>query len=143
MRPSVAFSICLPAARAGVDSIEHGTMLDEEGARLIYIVPRSFVDNILPLTIEPQPAKVHRVFVGRLELLTNATQNAIETAAAARDKATLAKYGRFLAPMIETILRERPDAVDSAHLKQAWMKIYRTYLAHNSLQNIREKRPVL
>ena len=103
----------------------------EEGARLIYIVPRSFVDNILPLTIEPQPAKVHRVFVGRLELLTNATQNAIETAAAARDKATLAKYGRFLAPMIETILRKKSNPIDTVCLNEALISIYDLYLNGN------------
>src|SRR5712671_6272692 len=38
----------------------------EEGSRLIYIVPRSFVDKILSLSIDPQPAATHRVFVGRL-----------------------------------------------------------------------------
>jgi hypothetical protein len=103
----------------------------EEGARLIYVVPQSFVDNILPLTIEPQPAKVRRVFVGRLELLTNATQNAIETAAAARDKTTLAKYGRFLAPMIETILRKKSDPLDSVYLNEALIQIYNTYLRVN------------
>ena len=103
----------------------------EEGARLIYIVPRSFVDNILPLTIEPQPAKVHRVFVGRLELLTNATQNAIETAAAARDKATLAKYGRFLAPMIETILRKKSNPIYTVYLNEALISIYDKYLSGN------------
>ena len=75
----------------------------EEGSRLIYIVPNSFVEKILPLSIEPQPATVHRVFVGRMELLTPATQNAIETAVATHDQLTLAKYGRFLAPMIESI----------------------------------------
>ena len=48
----------------------------EEGSRLIYIVPRSFVDKILPLTIEPEPANIQRVFVGRMELLTPATQSA-------------------------------------------------------------------
>jgi hypothetical protein len=78
----------------------------EEGSRLIYIVPNSFVGQILPLSIEPQPATVHRVFVGRMELLTPATQNAIETAAGTQDKAALSKYGRFLAPMIEMILHK-------------------------------------
>ena len=90
----------------------------EEGSRLIYIVPNSFVEKILPLSIEPQPATVHRVFVGRTELLTAATQNAIETAAATQDKTTLAKYGRFLAPMIEMILRKNPNSVHSAELGQ-------------------------
>src|SRR5258708_37506749 len=69
----------------------------EEGSRLIYIVPRAFVDKILPLTIEPQPAGIERVFVGRMELVTPATRRAIETAIVSHDDAELAKYGRFLA----------------------------------------------
>ncbi len=106
----------------------------EEGSRLIYIVPRSFVDKTLPLTIEPQPADVQRVFVGRMELLTPTTQNAIETAAAAHDKATLAKYGRFLAPMIEEMLRKNPDSTYKDNLSAALEYIYRTYLTQNTLR---------
>jgi hypothetical protein len=103
----------------------------EEGSRLIYIVPNSFVEKILPLSIEPQPATVHRVFVGRMELLTPATQNAIETAAATQDQAALAKYGRFLAPMIEMILRKNPNSVHSAELGQELNGIYRSYVAQS------------
>jgi hypothetical protein len=105
----------------------------EEGSRLIYIVPRSFVDKILPLTIEPQPAKIERVFVGRMELLTPATQQAIETAAASRDKASLEKYGRFLAPMIEEMLRKNPKSGYKDDLSAALGYVYRTYLAQNTL----------
>ncbi len=103
----------------------------EEGSRLIYIVPNSFVEKILPLTIEPQPAAIHRVFVGRTELLTLATQNAIETAAATHDKAALAKYGRFAAPMIEMILRKNPNSAHFAELSQELGGIYRSYVAQN------------
>ena len=103
----------------------------EEGSRLIYIVPRPFVDQILPLAIEPQPAKMERVFVGRMELLTPATQQAIETAAAARDKTVLEKYGRFLAPMIEEMLRKNPDSAYKDDLSAALEYIYRTYLTQN------------
>jgi hypothetical protein len=103
----------------------------EEGSRLIYIVPRSFVDKILPLTIEPEPANIQRVFVGRMELLTPATQNAIETAAATQEKAALAMYGRFLAPMIEMILRKDPNSVHSAELSHILTGIYRSYVAQN------------
>jgi hypothetical protein len=39
-----------------------------EGMRLLYIVPRAAVDAILPLDIEPRPAQVVRVFVGRLDI---------------------------------------------------------------------------
>jgi len=100
----------------------------EEGSRLIYIVPDSFVENILPLSVEPQPATIHRVFVGRMELLTAATQNAIETAAATHDKVTLAKYGRFLTPMIEMLLRKNPNSIQSADLSEELNGIYRSYL---------------
>jgi hypothetical protein len=106
----------------------------EEGSRLIYIVPNSFVEKILPLSIEPQPATVQRVFVGRMELLTSATQNAIETAAAANDKTTLAKYGRFLAPMIEEMLRKNPDGPYKDDLAAALQYTYRPYLAQNILR---------
>ena len=106
----------------------------EEGSRLIYIVPNSFVENILPLSIEPQPATVHRVFVGRMELLTPATQNAVETAVSSHDDLTLAKYGRFLAPMIEEMLRKDPDSRYKDDLSAALEYNYRTYLARNVLR---------
>src|SRR5258708_13335725 len=103
----------------------------EEGSRLIYIVPRTFVDKILPLTIEPAPAKIERVFVGRIELLTPVTQKAIETAAAAHDQATLAKYARFLAPMIEAILRKSPESPQARDLGETLIHTYNSSLAHN------------
>ncbi|MGB9465442.1 MAG: hypothetical protein WBR10_10035, partial [Candidatus Acidiferrum sp.] len=61
----------------------------EEGSRLLYIVPRQFVDSVLPLSISPAPAKTVRVFVGRLELVTPATQRAVEQALATHDQTTL------------------------------------------------------
>jgi hypothetical protein len=101
----------------------------EEGSRLIYIVPNSFVDKILPLSIEPRPAANHRLFVGRLELLTPATQNAIETAAVTHDNAILSKYGRFAAPMIEMILHRNPSSIHSAELNDELTGIYRSFFA--------------
>lgn len=76
----------------------------EEGSRLIYIVPAAFVNGILPLSIHPSPAQIARVFVGRLELVTPETKNAVKTAFAANDKPTLEKYARFLEPILQTVL---------------------------------------
>jgi hypothetical protein len=73
----------------------------EEGSRLIYIVPRGFIDNILPLTMNPVPEQFVRVFVGRLEIVTPATARAVEAAIAAKDEATLNKYERFLEPILQ------------------------------------------
>jgi hypothetical protein len=52
----------------------------EEGARLFYILPRQSVDTILPLSIQPTPTTTVRVFVGRLELVTPATERDVEFA---------------------------------------------------------------
>ncbi len=106
----------------------------EEGARLIYVVPRTFVDGILPLTIQPAPSNIQRVFVGRMELLTPATEKAIETAAATHDQATLAKYGRFLAPMIEAILRKSPESRRAKELGETLIDTYNSYIAQNQLR---------
>jgi len=71
----------------------------EEGSRLIYIVPRGFVDKILPLTINPEPEQIVRVFVGRFEIVTSTTARAVETALASKDNMSLHKYERFLEPI--------------------------------------------
>ena len=71
----------------------------EEGTRLFYIVPPRDIDSILPLDIQPAPAQVARVFVGRMEIITPAIQEEIQQAVAKNDRATLEKYGRFLEPI--------------------------------------------
>jgi hypothetical protein len=78
----------------------------EEGSRLIYVVPGGFIDKVLPLTIDPVPGQIVRVFVGRLEIVTPATAVAVRTALAAKDEATLDKYGRFLGPILGTLEQE-------------------------------------
>jgi hypothetical protein len=71
-------------------------------------VPLSFVNGVLPLTIHPAPAEIARVFVGRLELITPATERAVETALAAHNPRTIEKYGRFLEPILDELKRESP-----------------------------------
>jgi len=88
----------------------------EEGSRLFYIVPRSFVDTILPLTINPAPGRTVRVFVGRIELVTPATQNALEAALVADDHAAVMRYYRFMEPFLK-IIGER-DPAKGKHLTE-------------------------
>jgi hypothetical protein len=84
----------------------------EEGLRLFYIMPRKTTDAILPLAIEPQPASIVRVLVGRTELITpdaernvstqllklNDPSRAVRTAA----RKQIDRYGRF----VESILTQ-------------------------------------
>ncbi|HEV3027837.1 MAG TPA: hypothetical protein VG457_09710, partial [Planctomycetota bacterium] len=48
----------------------------EDGLRVFYLVPVGVVDAVLPLTIDPKPAKLVRVFVGRVELITTELEKA-------------------------------------------------------------------
>lgn len=78
----------------------------EEGSRLIYIVPRRFINNVVPLTLNPEPGQVVRVFVGRLEIVTPATVRAVRAAVASNDAAILSKYARFLEPILQIAKQE-------------------------------------
>ena len=73
----------------------------EEGTRVFYIVPARAVDTILPLGIEPAPAQISRVFVGRMELVTPAIEADVRQAIATNDRHRLEKYGRFLEPIAD------------------------------------------
>jgi hypothetical protein len=75
----------------------------EDGSRLFYIVPRAFVDSVLPLSIQPSPGQLTRVFVGRVELLTSTTQESVEAALLSHDYGTLQKQGRFLESIVELL----------------------------------------
>jgi hypothetical protein len=90
----------------------------EEGFRLIYIVPRRFLDSVLPLRITPAPATTTRVFVGRLELVTPATERAVESAFASNDQVTLAKYYRFLEPILSTMIQKSTNPARAEQLSR-------------------------
>jgi hypothetical protein len=96
----------------------------EEGSRLFYIVPRSFVDSVLPLSIHPKPDQLTRVFVGRIELVTPATEETVEAALLSNDHETLQKYDRFLEPIVEIMILRYPDPARADHLRLALSNYY-------------------
>jgi hypothetical protein len=105
----------------------------EEGSRLLCIVPRQFVDGVLPLTITPAPAQTVRVFVGRLELVTPATQRAVEQALATQDQSTLARYGRFLVPILENMIAGEKNSGRKAQLSEYLNNVYSAQVTQNTL----------
>ena len=78
----------------------------EPGTRLIYIVPTSFVDAILPLDVRPRPSKIARVFVGRIELLPDVKLASVKDALLRRDEAALNAHGRLLWPAVQRVLAD-------------------------------------
>ena len=93
----------------------------EEGTRLFYIVPRHTIDAVVPLNIEPAPAQLERVFVGRMEVITPAMEEIVRQAIAKNDRATLEKYGRFLEPIAKRIGARSAllDSIYSSYLRGA------------------------
>lgn len=55
----------------------------EEGTRLLYMVPESITNDVLPLSVDPAPSEMVRVLVGRMELMTTEAEERMETAVAA------------------------------------------------------------
>jgi len=100
----------------------------EEGTRVLYLLPRTWTDRILPLEISPRPDNVVRVMVGRAELLTPSLERALQkqivafgrgdTAAKQQAAANARKLGgRFVAPAIQKMLAGSRDA---AFQQDAW-----------------------
>jgi hypothetical protein len=90
----------------------------EEGMRVFYLIPRTSVDEALPLTIEPAPSKLERVFVGRVEMLSPSMRRMIESGT---DSNALVKLGRFLNVFAPQVMR-RPGTYSPA-LREAIGKV--------------------
>lgn len=99
----------------------------EEGIRVFYILPRKRTDEVLPLAIEPAPAEVVRVFVGRFELITPEREASIRDevgrladpspAVRAAAQAAIRREGRFAEPVLRRALAEQPDAWVRGHIE--------------------------
>jgi hypothetical protein len=89
----------------------------EEGVRVFYVLSPADVDAILPLTIDPAPVQVARVFVGRMEVITPALAQSVRTSIAANDAAALARHARFLGPIAERLIATGASDAESARIK--------------------------
>jgi hypothetical protein len=104
----------------------------EEGSRLLYVVPTALVDGVLPLSINPAPAQTVRVFVGRLEIVTPATEKAVQRALVTHDSATLKMFGRFLEPILESMIQKEANPARVQQFHQALNSYYGSEIAQNA-----------
>lgn len=94
---------------------------EEQGLRVLYTLPRSWTDQILPLTIEPKPRDVVRVMVGRAEVITptmewellkqivHYSDNNTEIKAQAVEDLTKLGLGRFTEPAVRRVTSHYPS----------------------------------
>lgn len=68
-RELIAAGLYPREAKAMVKTWDHA-WFREEGTRLLYVLPRTRTDELLPLKVSPQPTELVRVIVGRHDFLT-------------------------------------------------------------------------
>jgi len=99
---------------------------EEDGLRVLYVLPRAWTDRILPLKLEPAPRQLIRVMVGRAEILPDSLEERLSTDLAKSQAGDLAaqkdaaaefkKLGRFAEPALRLATKEAgPEA-----RQQAW-----------------------
>lgn len=114
MKALVDQGLYLDEARAMVATWSR-SWFQKDGARIVYLLPREQVDEVLYLGISPRPKELVRVLVGRLEFITPASQRLVEQALrergsadpaiAARAATVLAGLERFLEPHLRNVAR--------------------------------------
>jgi hypothetical protein len=100
----------------------------EEGMRVFYILPRQTTDAILPVTIEPAPAELVRVLVGRAEVITPQMEKTVQQQLSllrdpkpeVRETAMreIRKYGRFSEPILKRLLEQESDRAMKTRIRK-------------------------
>jgi len=104
----------------------------EEGVRVLYVLPRKWTDQILPLTLNPSPRELVRVMVGRAEVITPTMERLLraqivkfgESDSVSRQRVIEETrglgLGRFVEPAVRRVLGKTPTREFS---QQAWSLI--------------------
>jgi hypothetical protein len=98
----------------------------ENGTRLLYLVPQSQTDKLLPLKVEPAPDEQLRVLVGRLETITPEDSQQLVRKLVGTDKnlppeqwvkEEVKSLGRFAEPAIKFAISQTKDPSARERLK--------------------------
>jgi hypothetical protein len=100
----------------------------EEGLRVFYILPRTTTDAVLPVNIEPAPAELVRVLVGRAEVITPEMERSVQqqlkllkdSSPQVRVTAieTIRRHGRFSEPILKRILASERNRATRKRIRQ-------------------------
>jgi hypothetical protein len=88
----------------------HDSWLAESGLRVLYVLPREWTDQVLPISINPAPDELVRVLVGRIEMMSGTQERDLAESirklasgvSSERDTAAEAikRFGRFAEPAL-------------------------------------------
>jgi hypothetical protein len=90
-----------------------------DGVRVLFVLPQSWTDTFIPMTVSPAPKQLVRVMVGRVELLTTDRERMAEdavrnlTGGDGRKSQNAFRFlhdqGRYVEPIIRRVLRTTTD----------------------------------
>ena len=110
----------------------------EDGVRVLYLLPRPWTDEILPLKLNPQSKELTRVMVGRAEVITPKEETALfqlltkaqngDGSARIQAANELTKLGRFAEPALRLASAHAgpPDSTNSTGLTDLGYQLLRT-----------------
>lgn len=90
----------------------------EQGVRVLYLLPRSWTDGVLPIEIAPQPRELVRVMVGRAEIIPPNTVRTIAGELQPSANAwpvSVARLGRFQNAAMQLVSRYVEQQKEQAH----------------------------
>jgi hypothetical protein len=123
-----------------------------DGVRVLFVLPQSWTNRFIPMTISPAPDELVRVMVGRIELLTTERERAAERAIAslaspdaavrAAAFATLREQGRYVEPLVRRTLAASTDERVRALCRRLLLTDFVTGI-RSSLTSAVDGRPLL
>jgi hypothetical protein len=106
-------------ARAMVNTWTN-SYFQSDGIRALFVLPQSWTDAFIPMTVTPAPRQIVRVMVGRLELLTpereklaeNAVRDLTSGESSKRQQAFqfLHEQGRYVEPIVRRVMKTTENA---------------------------------
>jgi hypothetical protein len=77
------------------------------GLRVLYVLPRTWTDQLLPLHVQPEPSSLVRTLVGRVEVMTRAEEehllSVFQSGDAKQIQLTIRGLGRFAEPKLRRV----------------------------------------
>src|SRR5262249_34435724 len=108
---------------------------EEEGIRVLYVLPKKWTDEILPMSIIPQPHELVRVMVGRAELISPTLEKTVADEMIGVNNGDfpskvhlhqqLSDAGRFANPLLLRAFQVAQKSKENARipLGQVWQKV--------------------
>jgi len=100
----------------------------EDGLRVFYVLPRQTTDEVLPISIQPEPGQLVRVLVGRTELITPEMETSVRKQVSllsdssktvrARARSAIQSHGRFAEPILKHMLEDESNPAMRKRIKQ-------------------------